>query len=245
MKIALISAPFQNGRTDDNVLTMIRYIREAAICGAELAVFGESALQGFDALDWEYEKDLKVACDMKSESVARLCDAASKNGIAISFGMIEKDEGILYSTQLTVDRQGKAIHRFRRVSPGWKTEKASSLYREGTGFTPFELQGKRFACALCGDLWYDDNVLAVEALKADIVLWPVYCDYGADEWNENAKYEYAEQAGKLTGKVLWVNPYCADEGEAELACGGAAVFDHGRILQEMPSGMPGMLICEI
>ncbi|MBE5777162.1 MAG: carbon-nitrogen hydrolase family protein [Clostridiales bacterium] len=245
MKIALISAPFQNGRTDENAADMIRYIREAAACGAELAVFGESALQGFDALTWDYEKDLQIACDIKSACVCRLCDAAQENGIAISFGMIEKDGDSLYSTQLTVDQQGQVLHRFRRVSPGWKTESASAFYREGEAFTPFDLNGKRFSCALCGDLWYDENVQSVDALKADFVLWPVYCDYSADEWNEKAKYEYAEQAGKVTSKVLWVNPYCADGCEAELARGGAAVFEHGRILQEMPSGAPGMLICEI
>ena len=85
----------------------------------------------------------------------------------------------------------------------------------------------------------------MKALNADVVLWPVWCDYKADEWNNSIKYEYAEQAGLCGDCVLLVNPYCADTEETDAAAGGAVYFKRGSIAADMPSGNSGAIIVEI
>ena len=44
--IALASAPFVNGRREENLRTMLAFMEEAAENGADLICFGESFLQG-------------------------------------------------------------------------------------------------------------------------------------------------------------------------------------------------------
>ena len=102
--------------------------------------------------------------------------------------------------------------------------------------------GKKIVIALCGDLWYEDNVNLIKTLHADVIFWPVYTDYSPNEWNTNAKYEYAEQAGKTKSKVLYVNSYCKDKTANPLAKGGSALFIDGLIKHELPSGKEGVLI---
>ena len=85
----------------------------------------------------------------------------------------------------------------------------------------------------------------MRALNSDVVLWPVWCDYPADKWNGETKYEYARQAARCGGCVLLVNPYCADADAHDAASGGAACFRSGRIESELPAGSSGMLTVEV
>ena len=59
------------------------------------------------------------------------------------------------------------------------------------------------------------------------------------------KYEYAEQAGKVGGKVLYVNSYCKDRNGDEIARGGSVLFLDGEIVKEIPSGKEDVLVVEI
>ena len=165
---------------------------------------------------------------------------------AISFGFIERDGDALYSSCAFIGADGEIIHRFRRVSIGWKDyRKTDAHYREGTHFEKFTYGGKTFAIGLCGDLWTDGRPEEMHALDADVVLWPVWCDYRADEWNSTIKHEYAEQAQKCGRRVLLINPYCADENAADAAAGGAVDFRDGKIQAELPAGNSGMLMVTV
>ena len=92
------------------------------------------------------------------------------------------------------------------ASAGKEYRKTDAHYREGTHFEKFTYGGKTFAIGLCGDLWTDGRPEEMHALDADVVLWPVWCDYRADEWNSTIKREYAEQAEKCGRRVLLINP---------------------------------------
>ena len=153
---------------------------------------------------------------------------------------------ILYSSQIFIGSDGEIVTVFHRVSIGWKEySKTDDHYREGKHFEKFCFGGKSFAIGLCGDLWTDGRPEEMKALNADVVLWPVWCDYKADEWNNSTKYEYAEQAGLCGDCVLLVNPYCADTEETDAAAGGVVYFKHGSVAADMPVGNSGAIIVEI
>ena len=232
MKIALSSAPVKNKDIPHNLAAMTAALAQAAADGADLVVFGESTLQGFDCLCWSYAADRDMALPLDSAPIRQLQYAARKYAAAISFGFIGAD--------------GEIIHRFRRVSIGWKDyRKTDAHYREGTHFEKFTYGGKTFAIGLCGDLWTDSRPEEMHALDADVVLWPVWCDYRADEWNSTIKHEYAEQAQKCGRRVLLINPYCADDNADDAAAGGAADFRDGKIQAELPAGNSGMLMINV
>ena len=166
--------------------------------------------------------------------------------IVISAGDIEKnkvrgDLGITYDVDVL-----RLIDVFRRVSVGWKdVRRTDGHYREGDGFHLFSYGGIRFATALCGDLWTPGKPEELAALGADAVLWPVWCDYPAAEWNEQVKLEYAAQASRCGCPVLYVNPFCVDPDAPDAAAGGAACFSGGRIVCEAPAGESGILFVEL
>jgi hypothetical protein len=166
--------------------------------------------------------------------------------IAICAGDIEKnktrgDLGIGYDQDVL-----RLIDVFRRVSVGWKdVRRTDGHYREGDGFHLFSYGGIRFATALCGDLWTPGRPEELAALGADAVLWPVWCDYPAAEWNEQVKLEYAAQASRCGCPVLYVNPFCVDPDAPDAAAGGAACFSGGRIVCEAPAGESGILFVEL
>ena len=245
MKIALASAPVNNKDIEFNIGSMIDAMRKVS-GQADLIVFGESVLQGFDCLCWEYETDKKMAVSPTDAPIQQMQEAAKQYGIAVSFGFVERLEETLYSSQIFIGADGEIENLFHRVSVGWKEYSITDdHYKEGLYFAKFFYGGKTFATGLCGDLWTDGRPEEMKALGADVVLWPVYCDYGADEWNSRIKHEYAEQAALCGDAVLLVNPYFADRQETDAASGGAAYFKSGRIVSELPAGDSGHMIVEV
>lgn len=245
MKIALASAPVKNRNIEFNMQAMIDAMNKAS-GQAEVILFGESVLQGFDSLCWDYETDKHMAVALTDAPIQRMREAAQQYGIAVSFGFIERIRDTLHSSQIFIGSDGEIVTVFHRVSIGWKEyDKTDNHYREGKHFEKFGYGGKSFAIGLCGDLWTDGRPEEMKALNADVVLWPVWCDYKADEWNNSIKYEYAEQAGLCGDCVLLVNPYCGDPEATDAAAGGVVYFKNGIIAADMPSGNSGAIIVEI
>lgn len=77
------------------------------------------------------------------------------------------------------------------------------------------------------------------------MLWPVYTDFPAKEWNTEMKYEYAAQSKKIGGQVLLVNSVCFSGNEEELAKGGAVCFLDGQIKEELLAGKEGVLMVQV
>lgn len=240
MKCALAAMGFVNKdvRHNQKVIldTLSRYCREA-----DLIVFGEAFLQGFDGVSFRDEEDSHMAVSLSDPVISEIRAAAKAHACAISFGLIEKADSCFYSSQLTIGADGTLIDIFRRVSAGWKESFASEAYREGKGFHTFPFMGKNIAVGLCGDLWYDENVEEMKRLCPDVVLWPVYTDFTPEEWNTSEKYDYARQAQRIGEVVLYVNSVCKNTPGSEVGLGGAALFSNGRIIRETPSGGESIL----
>lgn len=244
MRCALAALGFINGNSERNLMTVLDTLQQYA-GQADVVLFGESFLQGFFAADFNPAHDHGIALTLDSPAIRRIREAARECATAVSFGFIERDGCDFYSAQLTISASGDIADHYRRVSPGWKLPHAGENYREGEGFRAFTLGGKRVVVGLCGDLWYDEHVEAINDLAPEVVLWPVYTDYSPDEWNTAIKQEYAEQAGKINADVLYVNSVCLDREDEEIARGGAAHFRGGEIMRELPSGEEGSLIVDL
>lgn len=231
MKIALAAVGFITNDIKYNA-DIIKEILKKYSGKVDLVLFGESFLQGFNCLSWDYSKDINIAIEQNSELISEIRLNCKTYDVAVSFGYIEKIEDKIYSSQLTLDKNGETLNNFRRISTGWKVSIADFHYVEGDGFSKFEYLGKTISVGLCGDLWYEGNCHSIKKIGSEIILWPVYTDFNYKEWNNKIKHEYAEQAEKFGKKVLYVNSLCVDGGGDEIARGGAALFIDGKIKAE-------------
>ena len=244
MKIALAAVGFYERDIEHNRNKLIKCLKENS-GKVDLILFGETFLQGFEALGWKYETDQHMALSVSDSNIQTIQKAAEENALAVSFGFLEKAGNKIYSSQLTIGADGNILNLFRRVSKGWRESFTDEHYAEGDMFTKFEYLGKTFSIGLCGDLWDEKNVMQIKKLRADVVLWPVYTDFPAKEWNTEMKYEYAAQSKKIGGQVLLVNSVCFSGNEEELAKGGAVCFLDGQIKEELPAGKEGVLMVQV
>ena len=235
MRIGLASYRCENRNTAFN-MSQIELALQRSAGKADLLCFGETFLQGFDALCWDYEADKTIALDLSSEAISQLRRWTIQYGISLLLGYIEKDEEKLYSSCVVIS-DGGIVHNYRRISRGWKEYTITDgHYCEGNETGAFCLHGKEITLALCGDLWDCPGRFRTDHL----LIWPVYVNYTTDEWNQGALDEYAAQAALVAKDVLMVNPIDNDP----MNHGGSFHFHDGKTVARIPFDQEGILIVE-
>lgn len=235
MKIGLASYEFINNDIEFNI-SQIEKAMKSVQGEVELLCFGETFLQGFDALNWNYENDKDIAVSTNSRIMRRLCDMTLQYKVDLLVGYIEKCGDAIYSSCAVIEN-GKLRYNYRRISKGWKEYSITDgHYKEGTETGEFLYHGQPVMVALCGDMWDFP-----ERFKTNnLLIWPVYVNFGLDEW---AKYEteYAEQAQLAADKTLMINSIS----QSPKSHGGAFYFVNGIIEKKLAFNTEGILIAEV
>lgn len=235
MKIGLASYEFRNNDVAFNISQMEKAMKSAQ-GKADLLCFGETFLQGFDALSWNYEADKDIAVSADSEVMKRLCGMTVRYGTDLLFGYIEKCGDVLYSSCALMEA-GKLAYNYRRISKGWKEYSITDEhYAEGCDTCEILYRGQRVQIALCGDMWEYPERFQTEG----ILIWPVYVNFELDEW---ARYEgeYAAQSLLAARKTLMVNPLSQEP----RSHGGAFCFADGEVQEKLSCDTEGILIVEV
>ena len=232
MKIGLASYEFRNNDLVFNLSQMEKAM--ALVQGqVDLLCFGETFLQGFDALSWDFEKDKEIAVTADSDLMKQLCGMTVNYQVDLLFGYIERSGDHLYSSCAVLEH-GVLTHNYRRVSKGWKEYSITDgHYREGADTAGFLYRGQPVKIALCGDLWDFP-----EQFKTDgLLIWPVYVNFELEDW-PRYEAEYAEQACLAARRTLMVNSISHDP----VSHGGAFYFVDGRIEKKLAYNTEGVLI---
>ncbi|MBR5288173.1 MAG: carbon-nitrogen hydrolase family protein [Clostridia bacterium] len=237
IRIALAAAQHINRDIPHNLAQMERFMRRAAAQHADLICFGEAFLQGFECLCWDYETDRKMAIPTTGDVFSRICLLCDEIGIDALFGFIEREGDMLYSSAALI--AGGRLHQlYRRISHGWKEYwHTDEHYCEGRDVPVFFYREKRFALALCGDLW---DMPERFALGEDVLLWPVHISYTQEEWDAGEGLEYAKQAQLACKTTLMVNNIASGD-----AYGGAFLFENGQIAASLSMEKEDLLIIDI
>jgi N-carbamoylputrescine amidase len=235
MRIGAAPYAFRNNDIDFNFSQMEKAMKLAQ-GKVDLLCFGESFLQGFDALDWNYERDKTVAVSADSDIMCRLCEMSIDYGADLLFGYIERKDECLYSSCAVIEH-GKLVYNYRRISKGWKAfSSTDEHYQEGTETEEFLYQGKPIMLALCGDMWDYPELFKTEHL----LIWPVYVDAELDEWPD-LEVEYARQAQLAAHKTLMINSI-----STQPTChGGTFYFVDGKLLNNPTFDKEEIFIVEV
>lgn len=235
MKIGLATYEFINNDIAFN-LSQIEKAMKSTQGKADLLCFGETFLQGFDALSWNYDMDKHIAISRNSDIMRRLCDMTVHYGIDLLFGYIENGDDSIYSSCAVIEN-GKLIHNYRRISKGWKEFNITDEhYKEGTDTCEFVYRGQHFMIALCGDIWDFP-----ERFKTNyILIWPIYVNFGLDEWSEY-EMDYAKQACLVANQTLAINSIS----EKPKSYGGAFYFVDGKLKKRTSYGTEEILVVEV
>ncbi len=200
MKIGLAAYRFINNDIAFN-MAQIEKAMKAAQGKAELLCFGEAFLQGFDAMNWNYEHDREIAVTQDSEIIRSICAMTVRYRVDLLFGYLEREGDYLYSSCMVIEN-GKILHNYRRISQGWKKYwLTDSHYCEGDEVEDFDYKGMTFRIALCGDMWDYPERFQTEG----ILLWPVCCNFTIDEWKKEEETAYIEKACGVARKTLFVD----------------------------------------
>lgn len=232
MKIGLASYEFRNNDLVFN-LSQMEKAMELAQGRVDLLCFGETFLQGFDALSWDFEKDKEIAVTVGSDLMEQLCGMTVKYQVDLLFGYIERSGDYLYSSCAVLEH-GVLTHNYRRITKGWKEYSITDgHYREGADTAGFLYRSQPVKIALCGDLWEFP-----EQFKTDgLLIWPVYVNFELEDWPRR-EAEYAEQACLAARRTLMVNSISHDPASH----GGAFYFVDGRIEKKLAYDTEGILI---
>ncbi len=237
MKIALAPVKVKNKNITFNMSQIKHYMQQAKENNAILICFGESYLQGFNCLTWNYDEDCKIAISTHSPKFQLLLNFTKDIGIDLLIGFYELDNNSIYSSCALLSN-GKIIHKYRRISEGWKnTSKADEHYKDEDRVTCFAYHDKEYLLALCGDVWDQPERFS---LGQDLFFWLVYVGWTKAEWNSSEKNAYVKQAKCCCKTTLYVNSICTNN-----ANGGAALLMDGTIQAKVPMNTEKLLIVEI
>lgn len=241
MKIGLVSARSINRDIAFNTAQIIKYLRKAKENNLEYIFFGESFLQGFYSLSFEYVIDKEIAINKTHEVIKDIIIKASEIGVGVGFGYMELEDESIYSSYMVVSPKGDIKTNFRRVSKGWKKfRETDHHYKEGNEVNQILIDGKLFTIALCGDLWDEDtvNMFIDEDVRQSTIIWPVHVDFTLEEWKTEIN-EYHTKALSYAPRTLFINNIMTPNTH-----GGAFVFEV-ESMKGHDFGKEGFLIVEV
>lgn len=250
MKAAL-AVNLVTGDLADNLEGIVKLVEEAAMAGADLVLFPETALTGLINNDVPAH-DLPLGQEIPGSATNRLALAARKSAIYVGIGLFEREGSRLYDTAILIDPAGDIALKYRRISKGWHAREADThVYREGSYLPVVSTPFGSVAFLICGDLFDDTLVAEARALKPDLLLFPLArnfddSSYDQRRWDEEEAPEYAKRAAMVNATTLMVN-YLGDASwDSYGMFGGAmAVSSQGEILASWPLGRPGLLLVDL
>jgi predicted amidohydrolase len=179
----------------------------------------------------------------------RLSETASRLGIWLGFGLLERDGEALFDTALLLSPSGEVRLKHRRAQAQWHGPNADpAIYRQGADLEKAETDFGSVLFLICGEL--SDEALRRRArdMRPDWVLHPYgrcFADHSRDQakWEKDHLPDYRGLVADLGAPVLAVSYLCVEAFSEEVdTYGGAMVFARdGRLVAAHPLDRTGIL----
>jgi predicted amidohydrolase len=167
-KFAVVQMESAAGELEANFGRTAEHLAKSADQGAQVVVFPEVALTGYDLTP---ELAAEVADSIPGKWTDRMAEQCARLGVLACFGLVERaDDGLLYNAAALVGSEG-LIGSYRKIHLPFMG--ADRHLTPGDGLSgPFETPHGRLGIQICFDLRFPETTRALALRGAQVVLVP-------------------------------------------------------------------------
>lgn len=166
MRILIHQAGARPGDRKANLAEVERVLGVAAAAGADLAVFPEMFITGYNVLD-EVAQLAEPAGGLVEQ---RLRDMAAGSGLGCIVGLPEIEGQHVRNVALCLDGDGEVLARHAKVRLFGNRERAT--FAAGTGFPTCTIAGRKVGIAICYDIEFPETARALARAGAEVLVVP-------------------------------------------------------------------------
>lgn len=164
LRLAAVSMNSPFGKQHETLERMAAYCEQAAAERCELVLFPELVVHGHCTPNsWELAEPVP-----DGPSVRRLTEMAAAHGLSLSAGLTEKENDIVYNTQVVVGPDGY-VGKQRKIH---MSRDETMFYKGGREISVFDLGKCKVGIVICYDNQFPEVGRIVALKGADIILMP-------------------------------------------------------------------------
>ncbi len=227
MQIAIAQVNPTVGAIEKNAQRVSEIANGLATQGVSLVVFPELTLVGYPPEDLLLRPECQERVDAALERVRQ-----SVSGITVVLGYPGEREGKRFNLA-GVMRDGEILLEYRkRELPNYSVFDEKRYFQAGDETAVFDLEGVRFALAICEDVWFERPVAEAAAAGAQVIL-----DLNASPFHRGKSLQRERQVERLARQhavaVVYANQV---GGQDELVFDGASFVcnAHGETTTRCP-----------
>ncbi len=165
-KVAIAQYRSEPLRKERNLGKMEEAVEEAAGEGAELLIFPELFLTGYNIRNEVF----RLAEDREGKSIERMARAAAEHGMHLIFGMPEREEDRIYNSAVLIDPDGNVGVYRKAMLPNFGAFEEGLYYTPGREFPVFHTELGVIGISICYDIFYPEINKIYAAKGAELLV---------------------------------------------------------------------------
>jgi len=168
LTLALVQHVSTPGDIDASLTRMASYAKQARDAGAQLLLFPEASLTGYNNT---LELNQKIAPEADGEISNAIAELCRTHGLAIAYGFAERADEHIYNSVQLIDNNGDAQTLYRKTHLWGDQDR--SLFTAGDDLVPvIDWQGWRIGFLICYDIEFPETVRRLALEGAELILTP-------------------------------------------------------------------------
>ncbi len=232
MRIAVVQDPSPAGATERALASLTSSLTAAAARGAQVALFPELYLPGYNV------PDPGVGARTAEGWDALLGPLAAKAGCALAIGLAERDGAALYNTAMVWGADGRRLALYRKTQLYGAREK--HFFVPGDRLVTFDLDGTSTALLICYDVEFPQLLRTLADRGVRLILSPTA---NMQPFTHVPSATVPAQA-VIHGVAIAYANHCSSEGDLTYTGGSCLVSADATVLAQAGPG-PALLIADL